>query len=205
MKSRIALIHGFAVGLTSPLVRPGFGPTVGMTAFKNEVANGTARVFKWGSFKKVPFHQLINPFFLHSHYLVERAMAFDKKTHLELHKFLSKAQPQVVVCHSMGTVLLNEFLNSFELPASVKAIIFVQSDLPWDISIKTNRQLYHLYCPWDPTLLASSIANRSWRAGLRKLKQAGVKNILMPLFRLPNLHTSSIRDRKLLELASIIK
>ena len=99
----------------------------------------------------------------------------------------------------MGCLLLQLYLEKFTVPSSVKSIVLVQSDLPASVSLRTTIPIYHLYCPWDPTLLVSSTINKTMRAGLQPTKQPGVKDILFPLKQLPNLHTSSICDKKLVK------
>ena len=74
----------------------------------------------------------------------------------------------------------------------------IQSDLPINTSFHTSVPIHHLYCPWDPTLILSSVTNKSLRAGLLASKNSNVQNILFPLVRISNLHTSSIRDKKLI-------
>ena len=199
-KPRIALLHGFAVGLTSPFVRPGLGPTVGFRAFREDVADGSARVFPWGSYRNVKLHELVNPLFLYRHYLTERAMAFDRATQKRLHDFFVELQPDIIVCHSMGSVLLHEYLAHFSLPNSVRAIVFVQSELPTTTHLATKVPVYNIFCLWDLSLLASALVHWHWRVGLGAWKHPGVTNIFFPLFRVPNLHMSSMRSPKLREL-----
>ena len=195
--SSILLIHGYAVHLTSPLVRPALGSHKGFRTFIPLIQNRQATVFSWGLEKQVSFLSLLNPFFLKHFYHQEREVALHPNTHTELQALLQKERPRIIVCHSMGSVLLNGYLKTYSLPPSVEAIVFVQSDLSVHDSINFPVPVYNLYCPWDPTLLVSSLFNRSARVGLRKIKHPSVQNILFPLNRPFNLHTSSIRDPKL--------
>jgi hypothetical protein len=195
--SKIALLPGFAVGLTSSL-RPSLGPTAGFRAFASLIQSGEAAVFPWRIERRVPPWILLNPFFLRAHYRAELALAGAATTHRRLADFLAKEKPAVVVCHSMGCFLLNEYLKENSLPSSVKNIVMVQSDLP--VTAKANGRapaVYNLYCPWDPTLLISLMNSEVLRAGQTSWRQPHVRNILFPLRRPFNLHTSSIRDPKL--------
>ncbi len=197
MPPKILLIHGFAVGLSSPILRCKLGPEAEFLAFKDDIADGLARVFKWGIQARVAWSQLLNPFYIYRHYKLERAMALDEATHEQLQIELEQMQPEVIVCHSMGCVLLQAHLLAFKLPSSVRAIVFVQSDSEFGARVDVSVPVYNLYCPWDPTLIASSLTRGQWCAGLRPMKSRGTHNRLFPLYRLPNLHTSSIRGAQL--------
>lgn len=197
--SRIVLLHGFAVHLTAPVVRPPFGPSASMSAFDNLVSTGEAKVFPWGIERKVSPIELLRPSIIQKLYKEELDLIHTDELQTNLKLFLEQEQPETIVCHSMGCKLLQLHLENFTLPSSVKSIVIIQSDLPLDTSYNTSIPIHHLYCPWDPTLLLSSLANKSIRAGLLTHKQSNVHNVLFPLFRLSNLHTSSIRDKKLLD------
>jgi hypothetical protein len=195
--SRIALIHGFAVHLTAPIIRRGFGPTASFRAFASLVETGEARVFSWGVQRRAKPWQLLNLFFLHDLYLAERKLTMSPALHTELSAFFVRERPEVIVCHSMGSVLLAEYLKQNALPNSVRVIVFVQSDLPATTAVSAPVPIYNLYCPWDPTLMLSSFNALQWKAGVAPLTSKDVTNILFPLTKPLNLHTSSIRDPKL--------
>lgn len=197
--SKIVLLHGFAVHLTAPIVRPPFGPSASMSAFDELVSAGEARVFPWGITQHVKPWQLLNPLLIQNLYRDEYKLIQSLKLQRALQLFLEQEKPSVIVCHSMGCSLLQIYLEKFTLPSSVKSIVLVQSDLAATKQLHTDAEINHLYCPWDPTLLLSSLVSNNLRAGLCKSKQAGVNNILFPLVTLPNLHTSSICDKKLLK------
>jgi hypothetical protein len=200
--SKIILIPGFAVGLASPIVRRPLGTSASFTVFNAFMESGEAAVFHWGIEQQVNFFQLINPVFLFRHYEKEKKLAQSTEVLESLHQFLIKNQPEIIVAHSMGVFLLNNYLQKFALPESIKKIVWVQSDDSRQRKINLSVSVCNLYCPWDPTLLVSSIYNRCWRVGLRKIKNDQVENILFPLWRPINLHTSSIRDRRLVKFIS---
>jgi len=206
--AKTVLIPGFAVGLTTPIFRPGFGVSAGFSAWKKPITAGEAAVFYWGINRQVNLWQILNPFFLRDHYEDEKILAQATETFERLRVFLEQAQPTKIVCHSMGGFLLNQYCKKFSLPSSVKKIFLVQSDL--SIKDKINfpvddLSVYNIFCPWDPTLLISWLYNRVWRVGLGPIKVKGFKNISFPLFRPLNLHTSSIRDPGLVSLIEKIK
>jgi hypothetical protein len=197
--SRIVLLHGFAVHLTAPVLRPPFGPSASMTAFDKLVSTGEARVFPWGIDRKVSPVELLLPRVIQKLYKEELDLIHTNELQTNLKLFLEQEQPETIVCHSMGCELLQLHLENFTLPSSVKSIVVIQSDLPISTSFRTTVPIYHLYCPWDPTLILSSVTNKSIRAGLLASKNSNVQNVLFPLVRISNLHTSSIRDKKLLD------
>jgi hypothetical protein len=201
--SKTILIHGFAVGLTTPIFRPGFGVSAGFSAWKKPIAAGEAAVFYWGINRQVNLWQILNPFFLRDHYEDEKILAQATETFERLKVFLEQARPTKIVCHSMGGFLLNQYCKKFSLPSSVQKIFLVQGDLSIKDKINfpvDNLSVYNIFCPWDPTLLISWIYNRVWRVGLGPIKVAGVQNIFFPLWRPINFHTSGLRDDKLVKL-----
>ena len=197
--AKIVLIHGFAVHLTVPIIRPPFGPAACFKVFEKKVEDGEAKVFQWGIKKQVSPVRLLDPFFWIKHYQSEKAIATSSATLERLQDFLEQEKPEIIICHSMGCYLLNNFCKNFSLPDSVKKIIFVQADTSaLSASYAPSAPLHNFFCPWDPTLLISMIFNREKRVGLFSSSKAD-KNIFWPLFLPINLHTSTIRDKRFLE------
>ncbi|MFA6132340.1 MAG: hypothetical protein WC702_04780 [Patescibacteria group bacterium] len=207
---KIVLIHGFAAGLTAPFIRPPFGPSASFEAFKELVEKGEAVSFPWGIEQQVNPLKLLNPLFLLGHYEKERALAQARETHERLKTFLEQIQPEKIICHSMGCFLLNNYLENFSLPKSVKAIVFSQSDdtdfpFPSSSSSPSNPSspfIHNLYCPWDPTLWVSCLYHKKQRAGLWPARQTSVKNVFVPLVRPINFHTNTICDPWLVDYVS---
>jgi pimeloyl-ACP methyl ester carboxylesterase len=197
--SRLALIHGYAVRLTSPFVRRGFGATAGFDAFAEDVASGAAAVFRWGLVEEMPPYALLDPAAQHRFYHAELAEALSPATQTRLRDFLAREQPEVIVAHSMGTTLLHAYARAYGLPSSVRAVVMVQSDLPHDADLSVFPRVLNLYCPWDPTLALSSLLSLSRRAGLGPVPGANVTNVLLPAWLPPNPHTSALRDPLLRE------
>jgi len=197
--SKIVLIHGYAVDLTTPFFRSPFGPSASFSAFDEIVTSKEAVVFPWGIERQVNLFQILNPFFLINHYEDEKFLAQARETHERLREFLEHEQPEIIICHSLGCFLLNNYLKNFTLLKSVRAIVVSQSD---DTVFPTSISVHNLYCPWDPTLIVSSIYNKKWRAGLRPARQNNVRDIFFPLYLPINLHTSAIRDKKLIKLVN---
>lgn len=195
--AKMVLVHGFGIGITAPFFRPGFGNHAGFAAFKKLIACGEAVVFSWGIKKPVGLWQILNPFFWRGIYEKEKILSQVVTTHQQFCEFLFHEQPEIIVAHSMGCYLLNEYLNKNFLPPSVKKIVFVQADLSNKIKLNFSLPILNLYCPWDPTLWLSVLYNRAWRGGLSPINNSLVKNVFLPLWRLPNLHNGILRTRHL--------
>ena len=198
----IALIHGYAVRLTSPIVRRGFGATAGFRAFSEALRTGKATVFRWGLSKEVPFLALLNPVVQWRFYRDELASALSADTQERLRDFLERENPSVIVVHSMGATLLHAYARRHGLPSSVRHVVMVQADLPRGTDLSAFPDAHNLYCPWDPTLLVSSLLSWRRRTGLGPVSGSNVTNHLLPAYRLPNLHTSALRDRRLREIVT---
>lgn len=201
--SRIVLIHGFATGIQYSVFRSARGTDAGFSAFAPDVARGEAKAFRWDIKEKASFFQSINPLYAWDIYRRELAIAQEIETRQSLSEFLLQEEPEVIVCHSMGTLLFFGYLENHKLPASVRRVIFNQADihasditLPLDIEerIRAGELLFlNTYCPWDPSLLCSRILNGS-RAGLAGMRHSLVRNHFIPLVKPINLHMSAIRS-----------
>jgi len=198
--SEIALIHGYAVRLTSPVVRRGLGETAGFQAFAPDVSSGAAAVFRWGLVKEVPWPALLDPVAQRRFYRDELAAALSPATQARLREFLEREKPSIIVVHSMGATLLHAYARAHGLPPSVRSVVMVQADLPWNADLKSFPGVRNLYCPWDPTLIVSSLLSWRRRAGLGPVPGDSVTNHLFPADHLPNLHTSALRDPRLREI-----
>lgn len=195
--SDIALIHGYAVNLTSPLVRPGFGVTAGFSAFADDVRDGTASVFRWGIEQKVPWHALLDPARQYRFYRAELSVALSEETQRRFGAFLAHERPEAIVTHSMGARLLYAYASANGLPPFVQDVVMAQSDLPAETDLSPFPRTHNVYCPWDPTLLLSSALSGRARAGLVPVRGANVTNVLLPAWRPPNLHMSALQDSAL--------
>lgn len=202
--STFALVHGYATGLRVPRLRPPLGANAGFSAFDAELARGNASIFRWDIPETVEVRDVVKVEPLISLYERERRLVSDEATHARLAFYLNAEQPEAIVAHSMGCALVWEHLRRHSLPASVRRVVFVQADLvtsPGDLP-PLSADLLNLYCPWDPVLMASVLYHRKGRAGLTGLRVRGVQNRLFPLWKPWNLHTSCIRDRRLVACAS---
>ena len=204
--SKIVLIHGFASGIRYSIFRPACGADAGFTAFKKDVEDGTAKVFRWDIADNASFLQSVDPRFSLTVYKKEYNRVQNSAWQEQLYSFLKTEQSSTVVCHSLGCLFLLEAMNRYGLPTRVRTIVFNQSGTPTGTTL-TNADVekriddgsltcINTYCPWDPTLLASAVVQGVIRDGLFPTRKPWLQNIFIPLLRPFNLHTGSIRSPK---------
>lgn len=204
--SRIVLIHGFATGIRYSVFRPAHGADAGFSAFRSDIESGEVVAFRWDIKEEASFFQTLNPFYSWGVYRQERAIAEDVNTYRRLGEFLSREQPEIIVCHSMGCFLFFEYLKRERLPASVKHIVFNQADLPCfglEFSSDVVKRVHsgdllitNMFCFWDPTLWCAVLLKRSLLAGLIGLRSPLIQNKFFPLLKPINLHTAAIRSKR---------
>jgi hypothetical protein len=205
------LIPGFAIDLRASVFRKKRGPAAGFLAFRDRIDDGSAYLFRWGNRIDLSFLQSINPLSYRRVYEEEKSTALSGSTLRELKLKLSEYNPEVLVTHSMGSLMITRYLNEVgSLPSSVRKIVFVQSDTGIRDQIQNNSiisrvsdgdlELIHLYCPWDVTLWLSAIYNKRIPDGLRRRNSSQFRNKHFPLYRRLNLHMSSIADPGIMDL-----
>lgn len=199
--THVVLIPGYATELTLNGIYSARNTDAGFSAFLPLVRSGRAVAFRWGIARTLTFISAITVFPAWALYRDETHHATSKKTQYALADFLSVHNPKTIVAHSLGAHLLLAYCRTRRLPKSVTRIILCQADTPPDAYRKfPDVEVLHVYCPWDPSLFLSSLLHGSIRAGLKKIP--GVHSVLIPLWRPSNLHTSSIRDHRLVTLAT---
>lgn len=199
-QKKILLVPGYGTGVLRSVFKQHVSELRGFEIFKNT----STQVFCWGRDDNYSFLQAINPKIAIDLYFIEREMVYGDELQKQYLKYLRTHKPQVIVAHSMGTVLTLEILKKHRLPF-VKKIIFVQSDIRFDYEnqnalqkISEQYDLHNVWCFWDQALLTSVVLNRLIPLGLRPAPY--FTNHFIPLWRTLNLHESSINDPKLLEL-----
>lgn len=192
------LIHGYATKLRASIFRAPLPDHAGFIAFQSAIKTGDADVFHWGIHRDLSFIESLNPFSYLKLYRDEEVLAHSPETQEKLFRYMEASQPEHIICHSMGCRLLLLTMNRFIVPSSVRSITFLQADIdsrPPSYALRpTNYVLHHYFCPWDPSLLASSILHGSVRLGMRAWKTNSVENHFYPLLKPVNLHTSQLRD-----------
>ena len=193
------LIPGYATQLRASVFRSPLPQHEGFVAFQSAIDSGEAEVFHWGINQNLTLLQSLNPFSYLTLYRDEEALAHTEKTQRNLHNLITTSEPKHIICHTMGCRLLLNTINVLGLPPSVQSIIFLQADIDSDAAYNVQRPthdvpLSNYYCPWDPSLIVSSILHRTIRIGMRAWNHAGVQNHFYPLLKPINLHTSPLRD-----------
>ena len=207
---KIAIIHGYAADMEMGWLRPRLGYDAGFSAFRPLLDSGEAVMFRWGEHMSFSSIHYINPFTHLQVYRSEKSKVVSDKLQRELTAFLDKERPDTLVCHSMGSYLLVNYINKFGLPDCVRKVVFVQADIPVGMGIThpdiikrvENKELsvYNYHCWWDITLVSSMIINGYVPLGLTRSRAGYVNNRFFPLNKKINLHMSSMNDRKLIEL-----
>lgn len=202
------LIHGYAAGLHASAFRKPFGEHSGFIAFDDEVKSGIAKSFRWSKNISLTIGECANPFKYFQLYHDEELLAESSITRFMLREFIDHADATAIICHSLGCRLMIGAMNAHGIPESITKIIFLQGDVSTSASITnrtirdriTNKTLVieNYFCPWDQSLLSSAAIHRANRIGLLGWNELGVTNIFYPLLKPMNLHTSPLRDRKLL-------
>lgn len=202
------LIHGYGVGLQYSFLKKEEGVNAGFGAFDDLIISGEASVFRWDIPRKLTFFEAINPIINLQHYKKEVAKAQNKITHKALEQELDTQQPEIIVCHSTGSLLLYSYVENYTLPSSVTKIVFIQSNIARDCPIpkylisKLNQKqmtMFNVYCYWDQALWSLFLVHQYISLGLWGSKHPLIHNIFFPLYKRFNLHTSSINDKRILK------
>jgi uncharacterized alpha/beta hydrolase family protein len=166
------------------------------------------KFFHWGWSLKLSKWQAFNPLQYLKLYLTEQRMAKSKGLLNRLHKMIQTYQPEIIICHSMGSFILMNYLTKYEKPLSVKKIVTMQADFPryfeipqsveQDIDTK-KLKFYNIYCPWDELLPLSMVINFKLPSGMFGVANKRVKNILFPLYDNWDFHNSILNSRRAAE------
>lgn len=166
-------------------------------------------VFDWSEELQVPLKKTVSIRHYLRHYYHERQKSTRDDVHAQLHSYLERKRPKVILCHSLGCELLLQYLQRYQQPSSVKQVVFLHADVSVS-SIVEHRKLHDLlqkkqitltnyYCPWDYVLVISSILHRKIRGGLRRIDAPYIENRLYATRSIIRPHTACLSNRKLLE------
>ena len=211
------LIHGFGTKVNYDLAFYQYPPTEDFLAWESDIEFGNAKIFSWGIRQDKNWKNIANAAQYLELYRREKSLAQNKYMMLELDKAIKETQPEIIVCHSMGAFLLENYCETYELSGCVKKIVFSQADirsipnLEKQLELNPNLKLYNYYCGWDPALNTSLVLNLSRPAGLYGIKikkeyENQIKNIFFPLgFSSTNLHIDAINSPKFKKLIDLDK
>lgn len=196
---KTVLVHGYAGETRMSIFRPPLDETGGFYGFRDAIDKQEATAFPWGIKKNLSFFEALNPISYVKIYRAEEKLTGSKETQSRLFEFLKETGATSVIGHSLGCRLIYETAKQLGLPPSVKRVVWVQAGVDARVSVSgLFPELINCWCPWDPTLFSSALfLHLQLRAGLVPIR--GATNILVPLWRLPNLHTSSQKDSSLLK------
>jgi hypothetical protein len=201
MSAKILLINGYATKLYCKQLDYDRGLQVNFAA---ELQSGLAESFLWGIETECSLMEFFNPFFQLSLFNRELLLAQNKKQLNTLYEVLNQGHFETLVCHSLGARLVFEYLKHFELPGSVKNIVFVQGCLP-KVMVEKNEQflkktehinITNYYCWWDNALLSYNLIGGGLTVGQAGINSNLAVNKFFPLYKKINLHTSSIYDER---------
>lgn len=191
-------IHGYGTNIASPFQKP-LGKNKNFTVLTSD----ECAALDWSLAYTLNFSGALNPFSYLKIYQQECALTNDIKTHQTLASFLNQAQPEMIFAHSLGCQLVCNFLNNNSIPQSIKKVVFLQADISATSQIGwllPPLRLVNYFCPWDITLMASSLYYKAPRAGLIGLNTAKVKNVFLPAWKSINPHTSCLQDKQILNI-----
>jgi hypothetical protein len=197
------LIHGYGTGLKIKYFYQSPSGEGAFAAFKQDFTEKEAYVFNW----KEDYHISIFQFIQKPHYLyfLEKEKAESNSLLKKLNKELQEKQPVNIVCHSMGCFLLLNYLEKYDLPKSVKKIVFTQGDFQTKRKLENSDLIkrvkegeitfLNIYCWWDFTLAYSGFLNGYIPSGLFGWKNSSINNKFFPLKKFFNLHQRILADR----------
>jgi hypothetical protein len=211
------LIHGFGTKVNYDLGFYKYPPTEDFLAWKEDIGLGNAKIFSWGIRQEKNWRNVLSPLPYLELYKREKSLVKNKYLLLELHKAIEETNPEIIVCHSMGCFLLENYCGLHNLPKSVQKIVFSQGDivripnLEKQLGQNPKLKLENYYCGWDQALLTSVSVNLYKPAGLfgiRINKELGnqIQNIFWPLGNLhKNCHVDAINSIKFKEKVNLDK
>ena len=200
--SEIVFIHGYGTDITSIFQSP-LDKLKKFKFLQLEFSAGQAVGFYWALSTKLTPLQTLSPLSYTRLYTTERTMANDIKVLHQLNNFLISHKSKIIFAHSLGCYLVCQYLNQFELPASVQKIYFTHADISQDFSEFSQKEkiveslskieFANYYLPWDQTLIFSSLYHQQIRAGLLGLNNTHLKNIHLKVFSWGNPHNLALR------------
>ncbi len=177
----------------------------GFSAFKDDVNNGTAAVFKW--YIETDFPNL--EYFYHvpkqlQVYRTEQQLAISPEIRNRFTTFLGTEKPQIVVAFSLGSILSFSYFDLYGVPDYIHTLVTVQAALPNNFQFshsQVNQRLeekslrwINYYCPWDMLLPFVMVVDKAIPSGLAGSKNKFAQNKMFPLRGKWNIHTGSISD-----------
>ena len=166
--TRLLLIPGYGTGVTYAVWRPRPQELRGFTVFQGVAG---VELFEWG--KELHYHLFssLNPLASYQLYRTEQRLVQEEELRNKLRRKIRDHDPEVIVAHSMGGVLLLTALAHKN--KSLRKIILVGSDVRANQRNRARMEryrhegvrLHNVHCFWDQALLASAVLNLSLPLG----------------------------------------
>jgi hypothetical protein len=143
-------------------------------------------LFKWWIKVKLNNIKFFNPLIYLKLYFDEKKMTYDKSLQKELYERIISNNYEIIIAHSMWTLLLFNTLETYWVPDNLKKIVTIQSDLNFDLKIKNNdflKRLENKELIWknyfnalDPQLIVSTFINKKKRLWMWVSKSNLIQN-----------------------------
>ena len=180
------------------------------TSFKNEIDNDLAKIYRWHYINdKYSFLNTLNPLKFSQLYFEERKYCSNSKALENMRDFIEMEKPTVLVGHSLGAFQIFNYLNKYDLPDSVKKVVFVQGAYPSHeilINPKTIEKIeskklviQNYHSTFDQMLWVYALAHFHTPGGLYGSKCKYIENIEFTRFGIENPHLWTIKNREFAE------
>jgi len=208
--NQIVLVHGNATGIEFAM----YGRDkkyIDFTGFKNEIDIETAKIYHWHYInEKYSLIETFNPFKFTQLYFDERKYCSNPKALENMRDYIEKEKPSILLGHSLGAFQIFNYINKYDLPDSVKKVVFVQGAYPSHEELinpkvidkieskKLIIQNYHSI--FDQMLWIYTLAHFHTPGGLFGSKSNYIENIEFTRYSSGNPHLWSIKSREFAEL-----
>lgn len=205
--SKVLIVHWYCNNISSPFKKKDL-KYWSLSCLKNLFENDDFSIFKrWINFK-VWYLSFLNIFWYLLLYINEKKLTNSKELQKKLYDEIKNWNYEIIIAHSMWTVLTLNTLNNFWVTGNLKKIITIQSDMNYDFelkntelikSIKSKKLIWNNYYNYyDFQLFLSTIINTKLRWWLFWIKNNYVNNIYHKLKSIDR-HNNSIKDIKFLK------
>jgi hypothetical protein len=208
--SKAVLVHGNATGIEFYKFERDtkYGD---FTGFQNEIDNEEVKLYRWHYInEKYSFLDTLNFLKFSQLYFEERKYCSNPKALENMHEYIKSAQPSILLGHSLGAFQIFNYLNNYDLPDSVKKVVFVQGAFPSHEEITNSKilekiktgsltiQNYHSI--YDQMLWIYTLAHFHTPGGLYGAKSKYIENIEFTRLGPGNPHLWTIKNREFAEM-----
>jgi len=181
------------------------------TGFQKAIDNESVKLYRWHYInEKYSFFDTLNLLKFSQLYFEERKYCSNPQALENMREYLGKEQPEILLGHSLGAFQIFNYLNKYDLPDSVKKVVFVQGAFPSHEEIenpkildkiKTKKlEILNYHSVFDQMLWTYTLAHFHTPGGLYGSKSKYIKNIEFTRFRDGNPHLWTIKNREFAEM-----